>query len=186
MSLLISVQDEALSPASPSSRQGGDTPAAPQRRRSAVRNRWEALRKRVGDLAIQLVDDPDVETASWRLPADATSAGLARRLIHERLGAWGMENLSDVTQLLVSELVTNVLCHTCCGDLVVRLSAVEGMLRCEVEDCDDAMPEMARPSTGEEHGRGLRLMDSLACCWGAERTRQGKIMWFELPVYALR
>ncbi|GLX05611.1 ATP-binding protein [Microbispora sp. NBRC 16548] len=182
MSLLFCpVRDESLSSA-----QGGDAPGASERRHSAVRHRWETLRQRVGDLAIQLVDDPDVEAASWRLPADATSVGRARRLVGERLSAWGMENLSDVTQLLVSELVTNVLCHTCCGDLVVRLSAVEGLLRCEVEDCDGGMPEMARPSAADEHGRGLRLLDSLACCWGAERTRQGKIMWFELPAYAFR
>ncbi|XVQ86316.1 ATP-binding protein [Microbispora siamensis] len=180
------VRDESLSSTSPSSAQGGDSPTALSRRHSAVRHRWETLRQRVGDLAIQLVDDPDVEAASWRLPADATSVGRARRLVGERLSAWGMENLSDVTRLLVSELVTNVLCHTCCGDLVVRLSAVEGLLRCEVEDCDGTMPDMARPSACDENGRGLRLLDSLACCWGAERTRQGKITWFELPAYALR
>ncbi|TQS27212.1 ATP-binding protein [Microbispora sp. KK1-11] len=182
MSLLYCpVRDE-----SSSTTRGGDAPVASQRRHSAVRHRWETLRQRVGDLAIQLVDDPDVEAASWRLPADAPSAGRARRLVGERLSAWGMENLSDVTQLLVSELVTNVLRHTCCGDLVVRLSAVEGLLRCEVEDCDGGTPEVARPSAADEHGRGLRLLESLACCWGAERTRQGKIMWFELPAYALR
>ncbi|MEU7881663.1 ATP-binding protein [Microbispora bryophytorum] len=171
---------------SPSSAQAGEALTASQRWHSAVRQRWERLRQRVGDLAIQLVDDPDVEAATWRLPADATSAGQARRLVGERLTAWAMENLSDVTQLLVSELVTNVLCHTCCGDLVVRLSAVEGLLRCEVEDSDGEMPAMTRqPASDEhEHGRGLRLLASLACCWGAERTRQGKIMWFELPAYA--
>ncbi len=173
-----------MSSVSPSA-QSGETQTARQHRHSAIRHRWDALRKRVGDLAIRLVEEPDVETASWRLPADVTSAGLARRLVHERLTTWGMEDLSDVTQLLVTELVTNVVCHTCCGDLVVRLSAVEGLLRCEVEDTDGTMPQMAQPSSGEEHGRGLRLMDTLACCWGAERTRQGKITWFELPAYAL-
>ncbi|MEU6407764.1 ATP-binding protein [Microbispora sp. NPDC046933] len=170
----------------PAAHGGEAATAALRRRHFMVRHRWETLRQRVGDLAIQLVDDPDVEVASWRLPADATSAGRARRLVRERLSAWGMDKLSDVTELLVSELVTNVVCHTCCGDLVVRLSAVEGLLRCEVEDCDGAMPEMARPSAADENGRGLRLLDSLACCWGAERTRQGKITWFELPAYALR
>lgn len=168
------------------SRQAGKAPSTPARRHAVVRHRWKTLRHRIGDLAIQIVDAPDIETASWRLPADATSAGRARRLVRERLTAWDMEELSDVTELLVSELVTNVLCHTCCGDLVVRLSAVEGLLRCEVEDCDGAMPELGRPSAGDEHGRGLRMLDSLACCWGAERTRSGKIMWFELPAYALR
>ncbi|WP_432928596.1 ATP-binding protein [Microbispora sp. CA-135349] len=175
------VQDE-----SPSSAHDGGAPAALPRRHSVIRHRWATLRQRVGDLTIRIADDLDVESASWRLPADAASAGRARRLTRERLSAWGLEKLSDVAELLVSELVTNVLCHTCCGDLVVRLSAVEGLLRCEVEDCDGVLPEMARPSAGDENGRGLRLLDSLACCWGAERTRQGKIMWFELPAYAFR
>ncbi|WP_169985665.1 ATP-binding protein [Microbispora sp. H10836] len=166
--------------------QSDDAPATPPRRHSTVRHRWDTLRQRVGELTIRLVDEPDVEAASWRLPAHPTSVGRARRLTRERLRAWDMEKLSDTAELLVSELVTNVLCHTCCGDLVVRLSAVEGLLRCEVEDCDGALPEMARPCAGDENGRGLLLLDSLACCWGAERTRRGKIMWFELPAYALR
>ena len=170
----------------PSLSHGGDTPADPPRRHSVVRHRWETLRQRVGDLTIRLVDEPDVEAASWRLPAVPTSVGRARRLAGERLRAWDLEKLSDTVELLVSELVTNVLCHTCCGDLVVRLSAVEGLLRCEVEDCDGALPEVARPSAGDESGRGLLLLDSLACCWGAQRTSRGKIMWFELPAYALR
>ncbi|MBX6382677.1 MAG: ATP-binding protein [Microbispora sp.] len=169
-----------------SSAQRAGAPAQPPLRQSAIRHRWETLRRRVGDFTIQLLEDPDVEAASWRLPADATSPGRARRLTRERLSAWDLEHLTEVTELLVSELVTNVLCHTRCRDLVVRLSAVEGLLRCEVEDCDDAMPEMAHPSAGDECGRGLQLIDSLACCWGAERTRHGKIMWFELPTYGLR
>lgn len=159
----------------------GDTPW-----HRAVRQRWETLVQRVGDLAIRLVDEPDIEAATWRLPAEPASVGLARRLTRERLSAWDLEKLSDVTELLVSELVTNVLRHTGCGDLVVRLSVVEGLLRCEVEDADDALPDVARPATGDESGRGLLLLDSLACCWGAQRTRSGKIMWFELPACALR
>ncbi|MEV4454844.1 ATP-binding protein [Microbispora sp. NPDC049633] len=182
MTMLYSpVRDESRSLA-----HGGDVPAARQRRHSSVRHRLETLRQRVGDLTIQLVDEPDVDEASWRLPAHPASVGRARRLTRERLRTWDMEKLSDTVELLVSELVTNVLCHTCCGDLVVRLSAVEGLLRCEVEDCDGALPEVARPCAGDENGRGLLLLDSLACCWGAQRTRRGKIMWFELPAYALR
>lgn len=152
------------------------------RRHSVIRERWDSLRQRVGEFAVQLVEVPEVEVASWRLPADATTAGKARRLTRECLADWDSEDLSDVAELLVSELVTNVLCHTCCADLTLRLSAAEGMLRCEVEDCDGRLPSTSRPEARDEDesGRGLHLLDMLACCWGAQRTRDGKVIWFEL------
>ncbi|WP_143737236.1 ATP-binding protein [Microbispora sp. GKU 823] len=158
----------------------------PRRRPSSFRHRWQTLRRRVEDLAIQLADGPDVEVTSWRLPAQATSCGRARHLIRKRLSAWGMHYLSDEAELLVSELVTNVLRHTCCDDLTIRLSTVNGLLRCEVEDCNGAIPKMRWPAPDDESGRGLHVLDSLACCWGTDRTRSGKIMWFELPSYARR
>lgn len=158
----------------------------PRRRHSSMRDRWETLRRRVGDLAIQLVDASDLEEASWRLPVQPTSCGRARRLIRKQLCAWGMEYASDEAELLVSELVANVLRHTCCDDLTLRLSTVNGLLRCEVEDRSGGIPKMRWPAPDDESGRGLYILDSLACCWGTDRTRSGKIMWFELPSYASR
>lgn len=156
------------------------------RRHSSMRDRWETLWRRVGDLAIQLVDGADLEEASWRLPARPASCGRARRLIRKQLSAWGMEHVSDEAELLVSELVANVLRHTCCDDLTLRISTVNGLLRCEVEDCNEGIPRMRWPAPDDESGRGLYILDSLACCWGTDRTRSGKIMWFELPSYAGR
>ncbi len=165
---------------------GCEATNGPRRRPPSLRHPWQTLRRRVGDLAVQLADGPDVEVASWRLPAQATSCGRARRLTRKRLSAWGMEYLSDEAELLVSELVTNVLRHTCCDELTIRLLTVNGLLRGEVEDCDWAVPTMRWPAPDDECGRGLHVLDSLACCWGTDRTPSGKIMWFELPSYAPR
>ncbi len=32
----------------------------------------------------------------------------------------------------------------------------------------------------DEGGRGLHILDIMACCWGGTRTPTGKVMWFEL------
>ena len=33
-----------------------------------------------------------------------------------------------------------------------------------------------------EHGRGLRIVDSVASVWGVEPRQVGKAVWFELPI----
>ncbi|GLX01925.1 hypothetical protein Misp02_60110 [Microtetraspora sp. NBRC 16547] len=33
----------------------------------------------------------------------------------------------------------------------------------------------------DDHGRGLHLIERLACCWGCVRTATGKAVWVELP-----
>ncbi|MCI0385863.1 ATP-binding protein [Streptomyces sp. CNQ085] len=47
----------------------------------------------------------------WRLSAEPRSVARARELARRRLTAWGLEDLADTTELLVSELVTNALRH---------------------------------------------------------------------------
>ncbi|MEV1202398.1 ATP-binding protein [Microbispora rosea] len=152
----------------------------PRRRHSFIRDRWQTLLRVVGDLAIQLADSPDFEVTSWRLPVETTSCGRARRLTRKQLSTWGMDYLADEAELLVSELVANVLRHTCCDDLTMRLSTVHGLLRCEIEDCSEGIPKMRWPAPDDESGRGLHILDALACCWGTDRTPRGKIIWFEL------
>ncbi|MEW9527554.1 ATP-binding protein [Microbispora sp. NPDC049125] len=149
-------------------------------RRAAASERWQEARRRLGEIVVTLAEDPGVRTASWRLPPNGRSAATARRLTRARLTAWGMEDRLDVAELLVSELVTNALEHAR-GPIRLTLSAIEGLLRCEVEDSETALPRLHDADDDEEGGRGLRLLDVLACCWGGIRTPDGKVVWFELP-----
>ncbi|GGQ17531.1 ATP-binding protein [Streptosporangium pseudovulgare] len=118
--------------------------------------------------------------ASWWLARHPSSVGRARRLTRERLTAWDLAEQSVAAELLVSELVTNALRHAR-GTVSLTLSLQDGLLRCEVEDAEPLLPSPRTVHDDDEGGRGLHLVDSLACCWGSARTPGGKAVWFELP-----
>src|SRR3954468_10171575 len=105
-------------------------------RHAAARARWTATRRRH---RVIMVEGPEVQMSFWPLAANARSVARARRLTRGRLAAWGMDDVTDVAELLVSELVTNALCHAH-GSVGLTLSAVEGLLRCEVEDAGTVLP----------------------------------------------
>ena len=44
------------------------------------------------------------------------------------------------------------------------------------------MPTLRSASENDEVGRGLILVACLASRWGAHRTSDGKVVWFELPL----
>ncbi len=46
-------------------------------------------------------------TAELTMAGEASSAGLARRFLAETLKSWGVRDVDDTAELLVSELVTN-------------------------------------------------------------------------------
>lgn len=108
----------------------------------------------------------------------------ARHLTRACLADWGLHEHSTVAELLVSELVTNALCHSR-GTIRLVLSFQDGLLRCEVEDADPSLPRACRARDDEERGRGLHLLELLSCCWGSARTSEGKTVWFELTANAI-
>ncbi|MBM7168492.1 SpoIIE family protein phosphatase [Streptomyces sp. G44] len=121
------------------------------------------------------------DVAHWRLTPGPSEVGRARRLTRARLAAWSLDALGDTAELLVSELVTNVVRHARGGRLDLRLVR-SGVLLCEVEDDDPTLPTLLSAGPGDEHGRGLRVVSSLAKEWGTSRTDSGKTVWFELAL----
>lgn len=113
------------------------------------------------------------------LPADAASAGVARRCVRAWLQEWGWDAAEEVATLLVSELVTNALLHAH-TDISLRVQANRRRLRVEVRDGNPRLPEMRRYARSASTGRGLRLVDELAERWGVEPGRDGKTVWFEV------
>ncbi|MFI8515397.1 ATP-binding protein [Streptomyces sp. NPDC085460] len=111
-----------------------------------------------------------------------TAPGKARRGVALALNTWGLEQLADTAELLVSELVTNAVVHTdsrTVGVVVIRTS--ETAVRIMVLDTDRAeMSLPACPSGDEESGRGLFLVATLADRWDIERVSTGKRIWCEL------
>ncbi len=110
---------------------------------------------------------------------DASSAGGARRFVTATLEGWGLDELTEVASLLVSELVSNALLHAG-TDLDVHLRRSDGMVRVEVHDRSPRLPERKYYSTMSVTGRGLVFVSELAQSWGFEPNDQGKLVWFEL------
>lgn len=83
--------------------------------------------------------------------------------------------------LLVSELVTNAVCHGLVLDHEFEVAVTvlaDGDCFIEVSDESPSSPELREAGPLEEGGRGLRLLDALAEAWGVwQRGRHGKTVW---------
>ncbi|NUK71206.1 SpoIIE family protein phosphatase [Streptomyces lunaelactis] len=119
------------------------------------------------------------DVAYWFLEPEDAAPGRARRLARRALARWGLEELSDSVELLVSEVVTNAVRYAE-RPVTLRLLRTD-VLRCEVGDDSPQLPRQRRARDTDEGGRGLFLVNRLARRWGATRLSTGKVVWFELP-----
>ncbi|MFD3500574.1 SpoIIE family protein phosphatase [Streptomyces sp. NPDC058676] len=124
--------------------------------------------------------EPD-DVAEWRLPLDPVEVGRARAVVREQLHDWGLRQLAGPTELMVSELVTNAVRHSHSRPVDLRLVRGDTLL-CEVDDDDHELPTLLSAGPGDEAGRGLRVVSTLAREWGTSRTKAGKTVWFELTL----
>ncbi|MER5462635.1 SpoIIE family protein phosphatase [Streptomyces sp. NPDC002668] len=122
------------------------------------------------------------DVAYWFLEPEDAAPGRARRLARRALTRWGLEELSDSVELLVSEVVTNAVRYAE-RPVTLRLLRTD-VLRCEVGDDSPQLPRQRRARDTDEGGRGLFLVNRLARRWGATRLSTGKVVWFELPTPA--
>ncbi|MDX3606380.1 SpoIIE family protein phosphatase [Streptomyces sp. FL06-04B] len=117
---------------------------------------------------------------SWDVPVDPAAVGETRTKVSRQLEAWGLEELSMTTELIVSELVTNAIRYAT-GPVRLRL-LFQSALTCEVSDASNTSPRLRHARTTDEGGRGLFLVAQLAHRWGTRYTPQGKIIWAEQPI----
>ncbi|CAG6398024.1 SpoIIE family protein phosphatase [Streptomyces cocklensis] len=120
------------------------------------------------------------DVAQWRLRVDDSEVARARDLTRRQLAAWGLERLSDTTELLVSELVTNAF-RAASYEVELRLMRV-GKLLVEVSDDNHNLPQLQRAEADDVRGRGLALVSHMSRRWGTSRKAVGKVVWFELPL----
>ncbi|GAB2691016.1 SpoIIE family protein phosphatase [Kitasatospora kifunensis] len=118
--------------------------------------------------------------ATLPLTGDHAMVGHARRFARRTLAHWGLSALTDQTELLVSELITNALVHAG-APTQLRLFR-NHVLTVEVSDADSRAPRLRRALEDDEGGRGIHLVNELAHRWGSRSTRQGKAVWFELEL----
>ena len=128
-------------------------------------------------LAVRFTGIPKDDVFTWTLGALPAKVREARGLARDTLSTWGLSELSETVELLVSELVTNAVRYGA-GDIGLRLIRA-GSLLCEVRDDGYDLPTLCRADVTAENGRGLQLVTALAERWGAQRTPTGKVVWFE-------
>ncbi|MFD4635377.1 SpoIIE family protein phosphatase [Streptomyces sp. NPDC058284] len=118
------------------------------------------------------------DVAYWFLEPENATPSRARRLARSALVRWGLEELTDSVELLVSEVVTNAVRYAS-RPITLRLLRTD-VLRCEVGDDVPQLPRLRNARATDEGGRGLYLVNKMARRWGATRLSTGKVVWFEL------
>ncbi|MGW6888145.1 ATP-binding protein [Streptomyces chartreusis] len=131
-------------------------------------------------------------TAEFTMRFSSTPRGarLARRLVADRLAAWGHPYTSTANEtltLITAELAANAVTHGRVPgrDFEVRLTADAGTLRVQVSDTRaERVPLFSphEPPDDAESGRGLMLVAALASGWGAtpRADAPGKTVWATL------
>ncbi|MFB6846611.1 SpoIIE family protein phosphatase [Streptomyces sp. NPDC056373] len=115
--------------------------------------------------------------AAWDVPPDHAAVAVARKNASLQLAEWGLDACAFVTELVVSELVTNAIRH---AEPPIELRLIyDRSLICEVSDGSTTAPHMRRARTYDEGGRGLLLVAQTCQGWGARHTADGKVIWAE-------
>ncbi|MEU0968921.1 SpoIIE family protein phosphatase [Streptomyces sp. NPDC005917] len=118
--------------------------------------------------------------ATWDVPPDPAQVAHFRQAATECLTAWGLDEAAFVTELVVSELVTNAIRY---GEPPIQLRLIrDRALICEVYDGNSTSPHLRRAHAYDEGGRGLLLVAQLTQRWGSRQTDGGKTIWAEQPL----
>jgi serine phosphatase RsbU (regulator of sigma subunit)/anti-sigma regulatory factor (Ser/Thr protein kinase) len=67
-------------------------------------------------------------------------------------------------------------------NFAMRLRRGSAAIWVEVFDPDMRLPRIRTAEDSDEGGRGLYLVEQLATRWGTRPTRNGKAVWFEMPI----
>ncbi|MGW8883623.1 SpoIIE family protein phosphatase [Streptomyces sp. NPDC055749] len=118
--------------------------------------------------------------AEWEVEPEPSAVAGVRKGVARWLGERGLEEEAFVTELILSELVTNAIRYGS-GPIVVRL-LYDRSLVCEVSDTSSTSPHLRYATTTDEGGRGLFLVAQFAERWGTRYTATGKVIWSEQPV----
>jgi serine/threonine-protein kinase RsbW len=111
---------------------------------------------------------------------------LARGELRKTLTDWGLIQIEDAALLVLSELLTNAVCHARVSpgrEIETRYRPVSDGVRIEVHDASDERPVLRSLNGDAVSGRGLSLVDALADRWDvSDRDGPGKAVWAVLTV----
>jgi anti-sigma regulatory factor (Ser/Thr protein kinase) len=114
--------------------------------------------------------------------AEPEEVAALRRVMRLHLGVWGLHEVTDVAQLCVSELVSNIIKHVGVGTPATLAVSMNGTrLRIELHDPDThARPALVEAGSDCEAGRGMAIVDAVADRWGVSLRADRKVTWCEL------
>lgn len=124
--------------------------------------------------------------ASCAFSTRPESVKAARDFTRVTLLDWGMTELTDVAELVVSELLTNALRHGLRsarkppGDYPIRLRllAQAPFIMCMVTDPGSEIPVLHDFDPAAESGRGLTVVEACTVRWGWHLLDgDGKVVW---------
>ncbi|CAM5709486.1 hypothetical protein GCM10010266_64680 [Streptomyces griseomycini] len=121
--------------------------------------------------------------AALELLGGVEAAPRARAFASGVLTSWRFPpDLHDLGVLAASELVANSLQHGT-PPMRLRLRRTDRRLTIEVTDGDDHLPRRRRAEPGDESGRGIAIVATIASHWGSRRTEDGgKAVWCEFAL----
>ncbi|MGW0374177.1 SpoIIE family protein phosphatase [Streptomyces coeruleorubidus] len=120
------------------------------------------------------------QVATWAVPDDPSAVAQTRKDVVAQLESWGLSDAVFVTELVVSELVTNAIRH---AQPPIQLRLIhDNTLICEVSDGGNTAPHLRRARTYDEGGRGLLLVAQLTGRWGTRQGAWGKTIWAEQTI----
>lgn len=141
---------------------------------------------------------PIVRPGYLELTISPLAPSFARAHVERMLARWGLEKITDVAQLVTSELVTNAIkasgliipddYHASTapyidGSVWVGLYQSMHNVVIEVWDSSKEPPCVTEANPEDLGGRGLLLVDDLAVCWGYRRpVTGGKWVWATLAI----
>lgn len=119
------------------------------------------------------------------------AAGQARSFTRDTLASWGLGELADDAEIVVTELLANAIRHAWpCAEQASPEAAALALwllrdtdgLMCVVTDPSDTAPALRQPEPCGEDGRGLQIVHALSDDWGwSALSQQGKAVWAILP-----
>ncbi|WP_053170393.1 SpoIIE family protein phosphatase [Streptomyces sp. SBT349] len=117
------------------------------------------------------------QVATFDVPFTPAAVADVRAAASRQLGEWRLTEIAFITELLLTELITNAMRHGT-GPIRVRLLR-DRTLICEVSDGSSTSPHLRNAAATDEGGRGLFLIAQYADRWGTRYTQEGKVIWAE-------
>jgi hypothetical protein len=115
------------------------------------------------------------------------AASRARSFTRHALFSWGLGELADDAEIVVTELLANAVRHACPGHregsadtsaLALWLLRDTDGFMCAVTDPSDSAPALRQPGLSGETGRGLHVVHALSDHWGwSPLSDRGKAVW---------